>query len=179
MSSYPTAIGTSDETSISLLGHDLAADLMGKVSFAELAFWLVAQRRPTAGEARVFETVLVALADHGFTPTVIAARMTLTGAPESVQGVKMSSDHADEILLAQADPVGDIVAMAVDPAKSLHHVEYTGHTFHFCSATCKANSCVSRLLLSVSAGKSATAWVRWTIASCSAESRWATWAARW
>ena len=86
MSSYTTAIGTSDETSISLLGHDLAADLMGQVGFAELAFWLVAQRRPAPGEARVFETVLVALADHGFTPTVIAARTTLTGAPESVQG---------------------------------------------------------------------------------------------
>jgi citrate synthase len=86
MSSYPTAIGTSDETSISLLGQDLASDLMGKVGFAELAFWLVAMRRPEPGELRVFETVLVALADHGFTPTVIAARLTLTSAPESVQG---------------------------------------------------------------------------------------------
>ncbi len=38
--------------------------------------------------------------------------------PASVQGVKMSSDHADEIILAQADPVGDIVAMAIDPANS-------------------------------------------------------------
>lgn len=38
--------------------------------------------------------------------------------PELVQGVKMSSDHADEIILAQADPVGDIVAMAIDPANS-------------------------------------------------------------
>jgi citrate synthase len=84
--SYPTSIGTSARASITLLGQDLAADLMGKVGFAELAYWLVAQRRPTPGEARVFESVLVALADHGLTPTVIAARLTLTGAPESVQG---------------------------------------------------------------------------------------------
>jgi citrate synthase len=86
MTSYPTSIGTSEEASIHVLGHDLAADLLGRVGFGELAFWLVALRRPTAGELRVFEAVLVALADHGFTPSVIAARLTLTGAPESVQG---------------------------------------------------------------------------------------------
>ena len=86
MSEYPTSIGTSDESSIQLLGDDLAGDLMGQVGFAELAFWLVAMRRPTPGELRVFETVLVALADHGYTPSAIAARLTLTGAPESVQG---------------------------------------------------------------------------------------------
>jgi citrate synthase len=83
---YRTSIGTADATSINLLGQDVALDLMGKVSFGELAFWLVALRRPAAGELRVFEAVLVALADHGFTPSAIAARLTLTGAPESVQG---------------------------------------------------------------------------------------------
>ena len=36
MTSYPTPIGTSDETSIQLLGHDLAEDLLGNVGFAEL-----------------------------------------------------------------------------------------------------------------------------------------------
>ena len=86
MTDYPTSIGTADATSISLLGHDLAGELMGQVSFGELAFWLVALRRPEPGELRVFEAVLVALADHGFTPSAIAARLTLTGAPESVQG---------------------------------------------------------------------------------------------
>ena len=84
--SFPTSIGTSDEKQIRLLGQDLAADLMGKVGFGELAFWLVAARRPTAGETRVFESVLVALADHGFTPTAIAARLTYLSAPESLQG---------------------------------------------------------------------------------------------
>ena len=84
--SFPTSLGTSPRDQIRLLGQDLTADLMGKVSFGELAFWLVAMRRPTPGQTRVFEAVLVALADHGFTPSAIAARLTLTGAPESIQG---------------------------------------------------------------------------------------------
>jgi citrate synthase len=84
--SFPTGLGTSDATQIRLLGQDLAADLMGKVGFGELAYWLVAGRRPTAGETRVFEAVLVALADHGFTPTAIAARLTYLSAPEALQG---------------------------------------------------------------------------------------------
>jgi citrate synthase len=86
MTDYPTSIGTSDATSIQVLGQDLAGDLMGQVGFGELSFWLVMQRRPTAEQLRVFEAVLVALADHGLTPSAIAARLTLTGAPESIQG---------------------------------------------------------------------------------------------
>ena len=59
---------------------------MGKVGFGELAFWLVTRRRPTPAQVRVFESVLVALADHGFTPTAIAARLTYLSAPDSLQG---------------------------------------------------------------------------------------------
>jgi len=83
---FPTSLGTSDADTITLLGQDLAADLMGRVSFGELALWLVTQRRPTPSQVRVFEAVLVALADHGFTPTAIAARLTYLSAPDSVQG---------------------------------------------------------------------------------------------
>ena len=83
---FPTSLGTSDAETITLLGQDLAADLMGKVSFGELALWLVTQHRPTGSQVRVFEAVLVALADHGFTPTAIATRLTYLSAPDSVQG---------------------------------------------------------------------------------------------
>ena len=83
---FPTSLGTSDADRITLLGQDLAADLMGKVGFGELALWLVTQQRPAPAQVRVFEAVLVALADHGFTPTAIAARLTYLSAPDSVQG---------------------------------------------------------------------------------------------
>ncbi len=86
VTTYRTGIGTSDLESITLLGHDLAGELLGQITFGELAFWLVAKRRPTEQQRIMFEAVLVALADHGFTPTAIAARVTLLSAPDSLQG---------------------------------------------------------------------------------------------
>lgn len=83
---YPTSLGTSTAEHITLMGLDVAEELMDKVGFGELAFWLVAQRRPTAGQVRLFEAILVALADHGFTPTAMAARLTYYSAPDSIQG---------------------------------------------------------------------------------------------
>jgi citrate synthase len=83
---YETALGASTKDKITLLGRDLAEDVMGTVSFGELAFWLATQRRPSPGETRVFEAVLAALADHGFTPTAIVTRLTYLSAPDSVQG---------------------------------------------------------------------------------------------
>ena len=83
---YPTALGASSPATITLLGQDLAQDVMGTVGFGELAFWLATQRRPAPGEVRVFEAVLAALTDHGFTPTAIVTRLTYLSAPDSVQG---------------------------------------------------------------------------------------------
>ena len=83
---YRTGIGKSDLDSITLLGHDLADELLGKISFGELSYWLMTKRRPSAGQLAMFEAVLVALADHGFTPTAITARLTLLSAPDSIQG---------------------------------------------------------------------------------------------
>ena len=83
---YRTGLGKSELDSITLLGHDLAGELLGKISFGELAYWMITKRKPTAGQLAMFEAVLVALADHGFTPTAITARLTLLSAPDSIQG---------------------------------------------------------------------------------------------
>jgi citrate synthase len=81
-----TSVGTSDADSITIMGRDLAGDLMGKTTFTELAFLLVRGRPPSPEETRMLDAVLVSLADHGLTPTVLAARLTYTGAPEALQG---------------------------------------------------------------------------------------------
>ena len=81
-----TSVGHSTPDSIKLRGRDLADELMGRMSFADVAFLLASGREPTTGESTLFNAVLVALADHGLTPTALAARFTYTGAPESMQG---------------------------------------------------------------------------------------------
>jgi citrate synthase len=81
-----TSVGTSDADSITVMGRDLSEELLGRHTFTELAFLLVQRRLPSAAETRMLDAVLISLADHGLTPTVLAARLTHTGAPESLQG---------------------------------------------------------------------------------------------
>src|ERR1700748_1113604 len=87
---FPTSLGTSEGNTITLLGRDLAHELMGEVSFGELAYWLITLRRPTPQQSRLFETVLLGLGDHGFTPNAIAARPTHLSAPAAIQGAVAS-----------------------------------------------------------------------------------------
>jgi citrate synthase len=81
-----TWIGSSTPDSITLAGRDLPSEVMGRMSLTELTFLLLTRREPSAGERRVLDAVLVSLADHGLTPSALAARLTWTGAPEAIQG---------------------------------------------------------------------------------------------
>ena len=78
---------------------------MGRLSLTELAYLLITHREPTPGERRILDAVLVSLADHGLTPSALAARLTFTGAPESIQGaVAAGLLGAGSVLLG---PAGD------------------------------------------------------------------------
>jgi citrate synthase len=81
-----TEIGHSTADAITVRGRDLSKELMGRASFADVAFLLASGRSPTDDESTLFNAVLVSLAEHGLTPTALSARLTYTGAPESVQG---------------------------------------------------------------------------------------------
>jgi citrate synthase len=81
-----TAICHYDETSIFVRGRDLCRDLIGSISLTDYLFLLVMGDLPTAAQRAVVEAALVAIAEHGLTPSIIAARLTYMGAPESFQG---------------------------------------------------------------------------------------------
>ena len=101
-------IGSSTPDSITVGGLDLPSEVMGRLSLTDLAYLLVTHREPTPSERRMLDTVLVALADHGFTPSALATRLTHTGAPEAVQAsVAAGLLGAGSVFLG---PTGDTAA---------------------------------------------------------------------
>jgi citrate synthase len=71
---------------VEVRGRDLTGDLMGRVSFTDYFHLLVTGREPSGDQRFFLDLLLVAIAEHGMMPANVAARMTLTADPESLQG---------------------------------------------------------------------------------------------
>jgi len=71
---------------IEVRGRDLCGDLMGNVSFTEYFHLLLTGTEPTEEQRYFLDLLLVSIAEHGLTPTNVAARMTYAAAPDSLQG---------------------------------------------------------------------------------------------
>ncbi|MBP6716841.1 MAG: citryl-CoA lyase [Acidobacteria bacterium] len=86
MDNWRTGITTHDDDGIWYCGHDVAG-LMRTESFAGTTFLLHHGRLPNDGERRLFEAILVGIADHGpGSPSAMSARTVATGnrvAPEA------------------------------------------------------------------------------------------------
>jgi len=81
-----TRIATSDAAGITIRGKSLVEDLLGKLTFTEMIVFQMLGRLPCAGEAACIDACLVALIEHGLTPSALAARLVYTSAPEAMQG---------------------------------------------------------------------------------------------
>jgi citrate synthase len=78
-------IGWSAPDSITLFGRDFPSEILGRLSFGDMAFLELTARTPNENESRMFNAMLVTLVEHGLTPSALAARLTYIGAPESIQ----------------------------------------------------------------------------------------------
>jgi citrate synthase len=78
-------MGWSNTEKIVVRGHDLTTELIGHISFGEMAFLEITGRRPSPAESEMFNALLVTLVEHGMTPQAIAARLVNLAAPEALQ----------------------------------------------------------------------------------------------
>lgn len=81
-----SAIGGGDAEHITIRGYDLVDDLMDRRDFIDVLCLEILGRFPDANLRRMINVFLVTSTDHGLTPSALATRLTLHGAPESLQG---------------------------------------------------------------------------------------------
>jgi citrate synthase len=114
-----TAICTSDATSITVRGHDLVNGLMGQIDFTSYFWLLVTGAMPNEDQTYFTNAVLVALAEHGLVPSVVAARMTYAAAPEALQGaVAAGLLGCGSVVLGSAEVAGRFYAECVADARA-------------------------------------------------------------
>jgi citrate synthase len=80
---WTTGIAKVGVDDVLVRGHRLS-DLVGRVTYTDMAFLLVRGSLPAESERIMLDGILVALADHGISPTTIVAR-TLTSCGTPIQ----------------------------------------------------------------------------------------------
>jgi len=79
-------IGGGDADHIKIRGLDLVEDLVDKHDFVEVLCLAILGHFPDQRMKRLINNSLVTSIDHGLTPSALSTRLTLHGAPESLQG---------------------------------------------------------------------------------------------
>lgn len=114
-----SAISTSNEETILVRGQDLCEQLIGRISFTDHVWLLIAGELPSEAQRRVLDAALVAIAEHGLVPSVQASRMTLAAAPEAMQGaVAAGLLGCGSVILGAAEDAGRLLHEIVTRADS-------------------------------------------------------------
>lgn len=80
-----TRIATHTTDDVFVRGRSLCRELIGKLTFTEMAVFQITGRVPSPDQTAVIDACLVALMEHGLTPSVLASRLVYTSAPEAMQ----------------------------------------------------------------------------------------------
>lgn len=134
--SIKTDIGFTTQDQIFVRGRNLSEEIIGKMDFIDMIYFTATGKEPDAKMRAMTNAIIVTATDHGLTPSAIAARMTILGAPESLQGAvaagllgagnhflgtmqnaaQFAQDHIDELTLDASD--ADFAAQARSVVKS-------------------------------------------------------------
>ena len=109
---------------VEVRGRDLTTDLMGRLSFTEYFHLLLTGEEPTEEQRYFLDLLLVAIAEHGMMPTNVAARMTLSADPGSLQGaVAAGILGCGPVILGTSEECAQLLASGREPlevARELH-----------------------------------------------------------
>ena len=133
-----TRIGKAFPDRVEVRGRDLSSGLMGRLSFTEYFYLLLTGEEPTEEQRYFLDLLLVAIAEHGMMPTNVAARMTLSADPRSLQGaVAAGILGCGPVILGTADECARLLLSRREPlelARELHaageKVPGFGHPVH-------------------------------------------------
>lgn len=109
-----TRIARHDAQSVHIRGLDLVDDLMGSMNFTEMIYFALLGVRPTQAQRSVLDAALVALMEHGLTPSAIAARLIYSSSPESLQaGVAAGLLGVGTVFVGTIEGCADILVEVV------------------------------------------------------------------
>lgn len=124
---YTTRIGHSTADSINIYGYDLCSEIIGHTSLADLVFLGAQGRLPTGNESKMLNALMVGIAEHGFTPSSLATRLTWLGAPEATQAaVAAGLLGAGSVYLGAMERTARTLQEALAAAPQGQRAELTG-----------------------------------------------------
>jgi len=85
MTTPHTELCTHTHTSIHYRGASLTEDLLGQRGFTDVLFSQILGRRASSDDLRILDAALIAIMEHGLTPSAIATRMVYMSSPENIQ----------------------------------------------------------------------------------------------
>jgi citrate synthase len=122
-----TAIAEPEVDRIKVRGEDLCRDLLGHTDFVHYFLFLLTGQHPSPALLRAVNACLVAIAEHGLVPSVVAARMTFAAAPDALQGaVSAGLLGCGQVILGASEAAGHLLADVVrrSEGRDLDQVAY-------------------------------------------------------
>ncbi|MDS1139048.1 citryl-CoA lyase [Pusillimonas sp. SM2304] len=114
-----TSIAKVEADRVTIRGKDLCSELIGKTSFTWYFLFLITGKEPSPNLVALADASLVAIAEHGFVPSVQAARMTYAAAPDAIQGaVAAGLLGCGSVILGASETAGHLLREVIDRSAS-------------------------------------------------------------